>query len=214
MTTDAKQEEIPKPPETTKAADEPPKHDAAKTAGKQPDKDSSNDPPKAESGRSRLRSILRFAMLGFAPLIAIIALAVAGYAVSANRVSQAQLGSTTLQLKNLNAALATSKTEIANLKNLVANLGAKQEKEKKNQEVLTQQIVQGVSKLQAKAKIKPTLEEQLQQPASSPAATPPAASVKAITSVAETESPKKNKSQVQAIKEAIEVFNKNESRKR
>lgn len=225
MTADAKQEETPTPTEEAKAASDPaktdtaqpaqtpPKSETAKAAGKQSDKNQGDDAAKASPWHARLGSILRFVALVSGPLVAIIALVVAGFAVSASRASQAQLKNTSTQLKNLNAALAASKTEIANLKKLVANLGAIQEKNKKNQDALAQQIIQSVNQLQAKAKIKPTLEEQLLQPPPPPAVAPPAASGKAIPPAAATEAPKKSRSQVQALKEAIETFNKNDSKK-
>lgn len=214
MATDAKQEELPKPPEEASAAGDPPSDEAAKPAENQPGEGNSNDSPNAESGRSKLVSILRFAMIGFVPLIAIIASAIAGFAVSASRASQAQLNNVSSQLKNANAALSASKTEIANLKALVVNLNAKREKDQSNQEALTRQIVQNVSRLQVKAKISPTLEEQLQQAASSHAGAPPIAGVKTTTSAAAAEVPGKNSPKAQAIKEAIETFNKNGSRNR
>ena len=184
-----------------------PKHDESH---KEAEEDAG--PSKMDRFRTLLKKAAHYAMLGLTPLIAIIALIVAVMAFSANRSSQAQLTATLGKLDAANAALKASKTELFTMKTELSSLKAEiaqhktqQEEARKNQEALDEKIVQNVSRAQAKLKVTPTLEEQL-KPHASPAAALPAPSVKATAAAPAT--PKQTSPQVQAIKEAIQQFNK------
>lgn len=173
--------------------------------------DESARPSRMNSSRMILKNISRYAMLGLAPLLAIIALIVAAMAFSANRSMQSQANAAIARLDAANAALKASKTEagalktelgavkaeLSELKAAVASQKAKQEEEFKKLGVLTEKIAQDVSRLEAKAKPAPIQKGQPKQ----------GSSTSGTASTANPGAPAKLSPQTQAIKEAIQKFN-------
>ena len=181
----------------------------------QPDENA--NPPKP--GRvALLKKAAHYALLGFAPVIAIIALVFAVMAFSANRSIQTQtnaaiakLDTAIAKLDAANAALKASKTEagalkaesgalkteLSELKAAVASQKAKQDEELKKLGALTEKIAQDVSRLEAKAKPSPAQKGQSKQSSSASGA----------ASTTNSGAPKQLSPQTQAIKEAIQKFN-------
>lgn len=173
--------------------------------------DESSGSSKAELIRQKLKVVVHYAVIGFAPIVAVIALTIAVIAVTGNRSSQTQLGELTARLDSANASLSASKSEVERTHIALSQLKAQQEDAHKKQEELVEKIVQDITRLQVKMKISPTLEEQLHQPASASVAAPVvsnapvAANAPAAAPVAVEEKPIP---QLKAIREAIEKFNK------
>jgi hypothetical protein len=166
-------------------------------------------PSKVELVGLKLKLIANFAMREFTPVLAILALIIAVIAFTSNKSNQAQFNNAVAKIDSINASLSASKGELENLKITIAQRKTMQENESKQQderlkqqdERLKQQdtqatkIIQNVTKLQVKMKITPTLADQLNLPSSA---------VAAVSTVKE----KKLSPQVQAIKDAIDKFNK------
>lgn len=173
--------------------------------------DESSGSSKAEFVRQKLMVVAHYAAIGFAPVVAVIALTIAVIAVTGNRSSQTQLSELTARLDSANTSLSAAKSEMERIHIALSQLKAQQEDAHKKQEELVEKIVQDITRLQVKMKISPTLEEQLHQPASAAVAAPVASSapVSANTPVvAPVAIEKKPSPQLKAIREAIEKFNK------
>lgn len=121
---------------------------------------------KAEMRRLQLKLIAAYAMDGFAPLVAVIAVVVAVIALNANKSSRVELSQSTATIETLSATLKASRGELEKLKATVLQGKAVQDELQSKQEESVRLIVQQVSKLQEKLKISPTLEAQLLQPVS------------------------------------------------
>jgi len=184
---------------------------AAPDSEKPSDKKAADDnapTSKAEPLRLKFNLVASYAMHGFAPVVAVLALIIAVIAVLGNKSSQAQISKADAKIASMNANLTASKSELAKLRAAISKEKAMQavSHNKKNEDVT--KIVQNVTQLQVKMKISPTLEAQLNQPASATAVTPSVASAAAATTAVSTGTDKKPGAKVQAIKESIEKFNK------
>ncbi|HLP98818.1 MAG TPA: hypothetical protein VK149_10265 [Sideroxyarcus sp.] len=187
-----------------------PEHESAHAAPE--GEDDNQVPSRADLIRQKLKIVAHYALLGFAPVVAVIALVVAVVAVTGNRAGRTQFDEMTAKLEEVKVGLAASKNEMENLKIIVARQKAQLEEEQKRQDELIAKIVPNVTKLQVKMKISPTLDEQLHQPASAPVAVPAAdAPAHAASAAPATSAPaaagKQPPQKLQAIKEAIEKFN-------
>lgn len=172
-------------------------------AGKAPtsDKRTADDsaaPSKAELMRAQLKLIGNYAMLVFAPVVAVVALVIAVLAVNGSQSGRAQLDKANARIDGLNSGLSASRGELEKFKAAVAKENSLRNEDIAKRDERMAKIVQNITPLQTKLKISPTLEEQLRQAASAVAA-PVAAS---------TGADKKPSPQVQAMKEAIEKYNK------
>lgn len=123
-------------------------------------------PPKTEMKPHKKNHIAHYALLGFAPAVAVLALTVAVIAVTSNQSSQAQLSKAAAQIENLNTSLSASQSELEKLKAAMAQEKNIQDNERKNLDDRMTIIIQNITPLQKKLKISPTLEEQLRQPSS------------------------------------------------
>lgn len=181
-------------------------HDATQAA---PD---SAAPAKADLLRAKLKLAGHYAMLGLAPLVAVIALVVAVIAMTDNQASLEQLNKATARIDSLNSSLAASRNELDKLKLAAAKESALQKEELAKHDERMLKIIQNITPLQTKLKISPTLEEQLRQAASAVVAAssvPHAASAVASAPVAAPASAENKISpRVQAMKDAIEKYNK------
>lgn len=119
---------------------------------------------------AKLSRIWRYAKIAFAPLVSVLALAIAVVAVSNNQVSQAQLSKATFQIDNLSASLSASQAELKKIQSEIIQKNAMTDVEQSNQAARMSILIQNITALQVKMKIHPTLEEQLRQP--TPAVTP------------------------------------------
>ena len=163
----------------------------------------------------KLKLIAGYALMAIAPILSVLALVVAGLAVNGNKTSQEEFNKVSVKIDNLTASLSESKSELMKLQMAMAQEKARQEEERKKQDELITKIMQNVTPLQVKLKIHPTLEEQLHQPLSAAAvipapavATSHAASPAPAKAAAAAGDDKKPSPQVQAMKDAIEKFNK------
>jgi len=182
--------------------------------------DDSTPPSKAELVRLKLKLIANYAMRGFAPVVAVLALAIAMIAVTGNESSQALLSKVAARIDSMSASLSASKGELRKLKAATAQEKAMQEEERKKQDERVTKIIQNVTQLQEKMRIFPTLEEQLYQPASASDVTSSAVMPSAVmpsvasavaapaTKAVSTDTDKKPGIRTQGLKEAIEKFNK------
>jgi hypothetical protein len=170
-------------------------------------------PSKGDLIRMKLKIVAGYVVMGFAPIASAIALTLAIVALVVTQSAQTQSDEASGKLGQLNASLATYRTELDKLRAELAQEKALREEQQKKQDELIARIVPALSQLQGKLKIAPTLEEQLQQPASSPvAATAPAAAAATTPAAPATPAPaaadKKTSTQVQNLKEALDKFNK------
>lgn len=185
---------------------------AALDSGKSPDSKAADDsPPPSEAGsvRLKLKRIANYAMHGFAPVVAILALVLAWVVFTGNQSGRAQINKADARIESLNASLLASQGELEKLKAAMAQEKAMQEEVHKKQGERTAKIIQGVTQLQIKMKIPPTLEERVDQPASASAVVPSAAHITAPAAAgAPTGAGNKPDAKIQSIKEAIQKFNK------
>jgi hypothetical protein len=176
-------------------------------------------PSKAELIRIKLKLISHYAVIGFAPIMATLALTLAIVAIVGNQSARTALSDGAPKFESMNSSLAAYKGELEKIKVAMAQDKTLQEDERKKLDEKIDKIIQSVSQLQVKMKISPTLEEQLRQPASAPVAATPAAITAAsapAATPAKTATPvappkpveKKFSPQVQSMKEAIEKYNK------
>lgn len=166
---------------------------------------------KTGSKGEKMQRIVQYAIPAVALLVAIAALVFAMLAGNGSKDSQEQLSKADAKIEALTASLSAAKGEVDQLKALLAQDKALREKTRKEQDELVARIVQNIIPIQTKLKIKPTLNEQLQQPMSAPDIAP-AASTHAVPPsahlVTETTPDSKPSPQAQAVKKAIEQFNK------
>ncbi len=187
---------------------------------------SDDSAPSSKAGRMSL--IVKYAMHGFAPVLAVLALIIAAIAFTGNQSSQAQLSNAVAKIDSINSSLSASKGEVEKLKTALVQEKAQQEEERKKLDAQDEQatkIILNVTHMQIKMKITPTLEEQLIQPASAsavnpsvvsaatpaaPSAVPAQTAIPAAPATASVSAGKDKKPspQVQAIKNAIDTFNK------
>jgi hypothetical protein len=114
-------------------------------------------------------------MLGFAPVVAVVAMVVAIFAIMGNQSGHAQISKDATEIGALKETLSASKLELDKLKAMIVSASRENallnEKIKKQDELLTR-VVQNVTPIQTKLKISPTLEAQLLGPASAVSAAP------------------------------------------
>ncbi|TAJ78122.1 MAG: hypothetical protein EPO42_08560 [Gallionellaceae bacterium] len=171
--------------------------------------DDSAAPPKAELMRARLKLIGNYAMLAFAPVVAVVALVIAVLAVNGSQSGREQLDKANARIDSLNSGLSASRGELEKFKAAVSKENSLRNEDIAKRDERMAKIVQNITPLQTKLKISPTLEEQLRQAASAVAAASavPTSAVAAPVA-ASTGADKKPSPQVRAMKEAIEKYNK------
>jgi hypothetical protein len=190
------------------------------------DIDAEEEVPAPEGdARGKLKLVVHYAMLGFAPVISIVALGVALFATG-NHSDRAQISELNSRVEKLNASLSASREELENLKFNMTREKSQRADERKKEEEHDTKFIQSITHLQEKLKIVPTLEEQLRAPVSTRAQVSPNAGTAAVPESApaaavpakKTEEKKKAapapkpaeklSPQVKAIKDAIEQYNK------
>jgi hypothetical protein len=186
------------------------RHESGSHSGRRSSEEEIPPPSKADLVRQKLKLLGGYALDGFAPVVAVVALLIA---VSNNQSSQEQLNKTSDKIDSISASLPAPKAELEKLKAAVALEKTLQEAERKKQEEQLAKIIQNISQLQLKMKISPTLDEQLHPPASAPVAAPAAADMPAaytapVKADESTATGKKTGAQVQILKDAIDKFNK------
>lgn len=130
------------------------------------------EPSKADAAGGMLKTVARYAMIGFAPVVSVVAL-IFGIIAMTNHQSQAdrvKLGELTATLAGLNSSLSETRGELENLKFTLSREKALRSEERKKLDERVVTIVENVSRLQVKLKIAPTLETQLREAASAPVA--------------------------------------------
>ncbi|MBI5891839.1 MAG: hypothetical protein HZB47_14415 [Nitrosomonadales bacterium] len=124
--------------------------------------------------RAKLKIAAHYAMLGFAPVVSVLALVAALFA-NGNHSDPAQLSELAAQVNNLNASLAASRAELENLKFGMSREKSQRGDERRKAEEIDELVIRNVSRLQTKLKVAPTLEEQLQAAVKAPEAASAAA---------------------------------------
>lgn len=163
--------------------------------------------------RMKLKLFANYAIDGFAPAVAAIALIVAVMAINSNKSGLAQQGKSAEMMDSLKASLLASNRELETLKATIAAEKSMQEQENKKYNEMMKKIVQNISPMQLKMKISPTLEEQFRQPASASAVTPtvthpiPLVAAPMVITAAPAGVNKKPAKQGVVLKDAVEKFN-------
>jgi hypothetical protein len=149
--------------------------------------------PKGDAGE-KLKLVAHYAMLGFAPVVSVIALGVALFATG-NHSDRAQISELNSRIEKLNASLSASREELENLKFSISREKSQRaderKDERKKEEEHDAKIVQSITRLQEKLKIVPTLEEQLRAPTGARADASPVAGTAAIPASAPAAADKK-----------------------
>ena len=138
------------------------------------DSDADNDDTPAPKGdvQEKLKLVAHYAMLGFAPVVAIAALGIALFATG-NHADRTQFSALNSRLDGLDASLMASRTELDNLKFTTSREKSLRGDEHKKRDELDERIIQNVTRLHTKLKISPTLEDQLRIAADSQKVVPP-----------------------------------------
>jgi hypothetical protein len=138
------------------------------------DSDADNDDTPAPKGdvQEKLKLVIHYAMLGFAPVVAIVALGIALFATG-NHADRTQSSDFKSRLDGLDASLMASRAELDNLKFTTSREKSLRGDEHKKMDELDERIIQNVTRLQTKLKISPTLEEQLRIASDSQKVAPP-----------------------------------------
>ena len=142
-------------------------------------------PSRADAANRMLKIFARYAMIGFAPVVSVVAL-IAGIVALTNHQSQAdyaKLSELTSTIEGLNASQSATRAELENLKFTLSRERAVRAEERKKLDERVATIVENVTRLQVKLKIAPTLEAQLREAASSPAAVSPVANTAPVSAV-------------------------------
>ncbi|MDO8926781.1 MAG: hypothetical protein Q7U94_07730 [Sideroxyarcus sp.] len=147
------------------------------------------EPVESGSLRARLKVIAHYALLT-APVVALLALALAIAALVLGRSAPPQADDSGARIESLGASLTETKNELESLKFTLARERSQRAEERKKAEERETAIVQHVSRLQTKLKVAPTLEEQLKAAESVPVhAAPVAAPVPAAAAAVEETKP-------------------------
>lgn len=129
------------------------------------DAEEENTPVPKGDTREKLKLVAHYAMLGFAPVVSVLALDVALFAGD-NHSDRAQMSELKSRMGSLNASLSASREELENLKFSMSREKSQRADERKKEEEHDAMIVQSITRLQEKLKVAPTLEEQLRVAAS------------------------------------------------
>lgn len=124
------------------------------------DAEEENTPAPKGDAREKLKLVAHYAMLGFAPVVSVLALGVALFA-GVNHSDRAQIGELKSRVESLNASLSASREELENFKFSMSREKSQRADERKKEEEHDAMIVQSITRLQEKLKVTPTLEEQL-----------------------------------------------------
>jgi hypothetical protein len=146
-------------------------------------------PSKAGLARERLGLVAHYVMLGFAPVVSVLALVFAVMAYIGTQSNHVQLGTVNSRIDGISAAQAEPKGEMDIFEVSLAHEKALLAEERKKHAEHEAKIVKDVTQLQVKMKVSPTLEEQLREGASAPAVAPPVAVAPVIVSSVATASP-------------------------
>ncbi len=138
--------------------------------------------PKGDT-REKLKLVAHYAMLGFAPVVSVVALGVALFATG-NHSDRAQISELNSRIEKLNASLSASREETENLKFSMSREKSQRADERKKEEEHDAKIVQNITRLQEKLKIVPTLEDQLRVAPATNAGVSPVAGTTATPVVA------------------------------
>jgi hypothetical protein len=139
-------------------------------------------PSKAGLARERLGLVAHYVMLGFAPVVSVLALVFAVTAYLGTQSNHAQLGTVNSRIDSIGAVQAEPKGELDIFEVSLAHEKAQLAEERKKQAEHEAKIVKDVTQLQVKMKVSPTLEEHLREGASAPVPASPVAAIPVIAS--------------------------------
>lgn len=194
------------------------------------------EPAEGASLRERLKAVAHYALLT-APVVALLALALAIAALVLGRSAPPQADDSGVRIESLSASLTETKNELESLKFTLARERSQRAEERKKAEDREAAIIRHVSRLQTKLKVAPTLEEQLKATPRAPAPaasgvpsaetaahaatnTPAVTEAKSAVAPAAAAAPataekkpapattEKTSAQLKALKDAIDKFNK------
>jgi hypothetical protein len=132
--------------------------------------------------RAKMGLVAHYARLGFAPVVSVLALIVAVFAVTGNQSNREKLNEAATRIESLSASQSESKGELELFRVPLAHEKSMLGEERKKQAERETKIIKNVTQLQIKMKISPTLEEQLREIARAPVVTPPIASIPVVAS--------------------------------
>lgn len=112
---------------------------------------------KSQAMQMKLKKVLGYAVMGFAPVVALTALGIAVSVLLGNQSAHTQLHNDAVAIERLNSALAVSKIELERLKVAAAKESAAQNEKLKQQDGELMKLTQSIIPLQIKLKISPTL---------------------------------------------------------
>ena len=127
-----------------------------------------------------LKVVVRYLVLGFAPVVSLLALVIALIAFYGNQASRGQINEAKLRMDGMSATMADLKGEQELFKLPFGREKSAMGDERKKQNELDAQIIKNVTQLQIKLKIAPTLEEQLRVANATQAIAAPVASAPAV----------------------------------
>lgn len=142
---------------------------------------------KADLARARLGRVVHYVMLGFAPVVSVVALIFAVMAYTGNQANREHLGAINSRIDGIGANQTEPRGELDIFKVSLAHEKALLAEERKKQTERDAAIIRNVTQLQNKLKVTPTLEEQLRESApQSAVALPVAGTAVAASAVSNT----------------------------
>lgn len=132
--------------------------------------------------RAKMGLVAHYARLGFAPVVSVLALIVAVFAVVGNQSNREKLSEAATRIESISASQSESKGELDIFKVPLAHEKSLLGEERKKLAERETKIIKNVTQLQLKMKISPTLEEQLREIASAPVTTPSMTSIPVVAS--------------------------------
>lgn len=137
---------------------------------------------KADLLRAKLGLVVHYVMLGFAPVVSLVALIFAVMAYTGDHANREQLGAINSRIDGMTANQSEPRGDLDIFKVSLAHEKALLAEERKKQAERDATIIRNVTQLQNKLKVTPTLEEQLREGATQSAAALPVAGTAAAAS--------------------------------
>lgn len=125
---------------------------------------------KADLVRAKLGLVVHYVLLGFAPVVSVVALIFAVMAFTGNQANRAQFDAVNARIESVSAMQPEPKGELDIFRVSLAHEKALLAEDRKKMAEQDAQIIANVTQLQVKLKVSPTLEEQLSGHAKAPAA--------------------------------------------
>jgi hypothetical protein len=145
------------------------------------DEDDSAASSEPDQMKAKLKVIVRYLALGFAPVVSLLALVIAVFAYYGNQSNRVQINEAKLRMDGMSASMSDLKGEQELFKLPFGRERPTLGEERKKQGERETKIIKNVTQMQMKLKITPTLEEQLREVAPVPVIAAPVASAPVVT---------------------------------